>query len=91
MKFQLNDGGRAIAGFLGQAGDCVVRSIAIVTAKPYAEVYRELGAALTDYARSHRHRIAKRVQQKGVSVRNGVDGISTRHTFVLSATSGRQL
>jgi hypothetical protein len=27
MKFQLNDGGRAIAGFLGQAGDCVVRSI----------------------------------------------------------------
>lgn len=34
-----DDGGRASAGFQGKAGDCVVRSIAIVTGKPYREVY----------------------------------------------------
>jgi hypothetical protein len=39
MKFQINDGGRAAAGYKGKAGDCVTRSIAIVTEKPYQEVY----------------------------------------------------
>jgi hypothetical protein len=44
-----DDGGRAQAGFLGHAGDCVVRAIAIATETAYAEVYRELHeAALTD-------------------------------------------
>jgi hypothetical protein len=31
LDFIANDGGRAAAGFKGQAGDCVVRSIAIAT------------------------------------------------------------
>ena len=35
LKFVNNDGGRAAAGYRGQAGDCVVRSIAIVTGLPY--------------------------------------------------------
>ena len=39
MKFQFNDGGRAAAGYKGQAGDCAVRAIAIATGKPYQEVY----------------------------------------------------
>lgn len=42
MKFVYNDGGRAAAGYKGNAGDCVVRSIAIATGKPYQEVYDEL-------------------------------------------------
>lgn len=37
--FQYNDGGRAAAGYKGSTGDCVVRSIAIITGKPYKEVY----------------------------------------------------
>lgn len=39
MKFQCNDGGRAKAGYKGKAGDCVTRSIAIITGLPYQQVY----------------------------------------------------
>src|SRR3989338_7479900 len=39
MEFRFNDGGRAAAGYKGRSGDCVTRSIAIVTGKPYIEVY----------------------------------------------------
>ena len=39
MIFKYNDGGRAAAGYQGAAGDCVTRSIAIVTGLPYEEVY----------------------------------------------------
>lgn len=39
MEWVYNDGGRAEAGFKGQTGDCVCRAIAIVTGKPYREVY----------------------------------------------------
>lgn len=34
-----DDGGRAAAGYRGDTGDCVVRSIAIATGKPYQDVY----------------------------------------------------
>lgn len=39
-----DDGGRAAAGFRGEAGDCVVRAIAIATGSDYAWVYAELAA-----------------------------------------------
>lgn len=39
MKFKYNDGGRAAAGYKGETGDCVTRSIAIVTGLPYQGVY----------------------------------------------------
>lgn len=42
MEFIENDGGRKDAGFKGHTGDCVTRSIAIITGKPYKEVYDAL-------------------------------------------------
>lgn len=42
MKYEEDDGGRAAAGFKGTTGDCVTRAIAIVTGKPYQEVYDDL-------------------------------------------------
>jgi hypothetical protein len=39
MKFKYNDGGRKKAGYKGDTGDCVCRSIAIATEKPYQEIY----------------------------------------------------
>lgn len=42
MQFKYNDGGRAAAGYKGQANDCVVRAVAIATERDYREVYREL-------------------------------------------------
>ena len=42
MRLQINDGGRADAGFKGTTGDCVVRSCAIALGIPYREVYDDL-------------------------------------------------
>ena len=42
MRHEYNDGGRKAAGFKGDAGDCVTRSIAIAVGKPYQEVYDAL-------------------------------------------------
>ena len=56
MNFIFNDGGRAAAGYKGSARDCVVRSIAIATGKPYQEVYRDIEC----YASAERPRGRKR-------------------------------
>ena len=42
QRFIFNDGGSQDAGFKGQTKDCVTRAIAIVTGKPYKEVYDAL-------------------------------------------------
>lgn len=65
MKFQYNDGGRTEAGYKGHTGDCVTRSIAIATGKPYKEVY----AALNVLGKSER--TGKRKRGKS-SARTGV-------------------
>jgi hypothetical protein len=39
-----DDGGRAAAGYKGNASDCVCRAIAIATEQPYRKVYDELSA-----------------------------------------------
>lgn len=39
LPWRYNDGGRAAAGYRGQAGDCVVRAVAIASGMPYVEVY----------------------------------------------------
>ena len=65
MRFQYDDGGRAAAGFRGDAGDCVTRAIAIATRQDYLTVYHSLNAL----AKSERTGKSKR----GVSsARNGV-------------------
>lgn len=64
MRFQYNDGGRTKAGFRGTAGDCVCRSIAIATGKPYQEVYNALNGLASGM------RLTKRV--RGSSSRTGV-------------------
>jgi hypothetical protein len=54
LGYVYDDRGRAEAGYKGDAGDCVVRSIAIATGRPYKEVYDELS-----------HRIKHGKQRKG--------------------------
>ena len=65
MEWVYNDGGRAAAGYKGTTGDCVCRAIAIVTERPYKEVYD----VINEYAK--RERTGKR--KRGISsARNGV-------------------
>lgn len=72
MPFVKDDGGRAAAGFKGEAGDCVCRAVAIASGRPYREVYerlaRETGA----------QRASKRRGKKPASAR---DGISTKRKW----------
>lgn len=49
MRFVVDDGGRAAAGYKGLTGDCVTRAIAIAAQLPYQQVYD----ALNETARKH--------------------------------------
>jgi len=66
-----DDGGRAAAGFKGQAGDCVCRAVAIVTGKPYSEVYKLINEVAATERRSKR-------QRGKSSARTGVRKATTR-------------
>jgi hypothetical protein len=43
MEFIWDDGGRSDCGYVGLAGDCVTRAIAIATGTSYRDIYRTLG------------------------------------------------
>jgi hypothetical protein len=76
MMYVFNDGGRAAAGYKGQAGDCCARAVAIVTGRPYQEVYDAINAAAVN------ERTGKR--KRGISsARAGVYGATARK-FMLS-------
>ena len=67
MDFVKDDGGRALAGFRGQAGDCVARAVAIASGLPYAEVYKDLAAG------TGAQRVAKARGKRVASARNGIN------------------
>lgn len=71
-----DDGGRAAAGYTGEAGDCVTRAIAIASGRPYQEVYDALAARIAEYGATRRDRVAKRIARgkglRGTTPRNGV-------------------
>mgnify|MGYP001560219333 CR=1 FL=1 len=59
--FEYDDGGRQAAGFKGGAGDCICRAVAIVSGRPYMDIY----AALSRGAGRER-------KSKGATARNGI-------------------
>lgn len=71
MEYVFNDGGREAAGYKGEANDCVARAIAIATGLPYKQVYDELWEQNDIYMRSHNDRVAKRLDDRGTSPRDG--------------------
>ena len=71
LEFKVNDGGRATAGYKGQAGDCVVRSIAIATGMPYQKVYDDLYQANNEFRNTSRTKLARSLKQRHDSPRSG--------------------
>lgn len=63
--FVHDDGGRKAAGFRGETSDCVTRSIAIATGRPYQEVY--------DALNSQRDGMRQTKRVRGSSARSGVN------------------
>ena len=73
MRFSINDGGRAEAGYKGDTGDCVTRSIAIATGLPYQEVYDSLFELARTHGATRRDKVARRIRGKNdASPRNGM-------------------
>ena len=71
LDFKINDGGRAAAGFKGQAGDCVVRSIAIATGMSYQKVYDDLFKANQEFRNTSKTKLARSLKKKNDSPRTG--------------------
>ncbi len=71
LEFKLDDGGRALAGYKGITGDCVVRSIAIVTGLSYQKVYDDLYQANEVFRTTSKTKLARSLKQKNDSPRTG--------------------
>ena len=71
--FVYNDGGREAAGYKGEAGDCVCRSIAIAAQLPYQQVYDRLAEG------NAKQRKSKRTGKQSRSARDGI--YTTRKWF----------
>jgi hypothetical protein len=54
--FHYDDGGRLLAGFKGDAGDCVTRAIAIAAEIPYHEVYKAMNDLIKSSEEQVKHR-----------------------------------
>lgn len=52
IDIMLDDGGRAASGRKGSAGDCVTRAAAILTGRPYDEMYRLVAQFNRDHERT---------------------------------------
>lgn len=67
-RFELvvTDGGRESAGFMGSTRDCVCRAVALVTGRPYMEVYDVINAEAS------RERSGSRKRGRRSSARAGV-------------------
>ena len=64
--FQYNDGGRAAAGFKGDARDCVARAVAIASGRPYREVYDVLAEGNASQRKTKHTRDTKRSARNGI-------------------------
>ena len=82
MKYQYNDGGRS-QYFKGDAGDCVVRAIAIASGLNYKKVYDDLYKLNAEYAISKDKKVARRLRNKSATPRNG-NYKKVYHDYILS-------
>lgn len=75
IDFKYNDGGREAAGYKGKTGDCVARSIAIITGLPYQQVYDRLADG------NATQRKGKRESKSKAGVRTAAKGINTKRKW----------
>ena len=71
LVLKIDDGGRAEAGYKGKVGDCVVRSIAIVTGYSYQKVYDDLYKENEEFRITSRTKLARSLKQKNDTPRTG--------------------
>ena len=67
IELKINDGGRSAAGYQGKTGDCVVRSIAIVTSLPYQKIYDDLYKANENFRITSKTKLARSLKKKMIA------------------------
>ena len=90
MNWQHDDGGRSAAGFKGDAGDCVCRSVAIATGIPYTDVYAALNTA-AQVERTGKRKRGKSSARLGVypaTIRRFLESIGWKWTPTMGIGSG---
>lgn len=93
MDFVFHDGGRAAAGYRGATGDCVTRSIAIATGRPYQEVYEALNR-LAQSERTGKRKKKRSNSRAGVfrkTYQRYLESLGWRWTSIISIGSGCQV
>lgn len=88
MKFQYDDGGRSAAGYKGTTGDCVTRSIAIATGKPYQQVYNEINALAKKTERRKRGKSSARNGVHKTTIRKYLESLGWQWTPTMHIGSG---
>jgi len=89
LPWVFDDGGRAAAGFRGEARDCVARAWSIALERPYAEVYDELASRQQAYFRGRADRARKRgAAYRARAVRSARDGIARAVIRAFAADAG---
>jgi len=71
LELKVDDGGRAGAGYKGKAGDCVVRSIAIVTGLSYQKIYDDLYIENKVFRTTSKTKLARSLKQRNDTPRTG--------------------
>ncbi|MDB4845784.1 hypothetical protein N8086_02175 [Pelagibacteraceae bacterium] len=75
LEHKFDDGGRAEAGYKGKAGDCVVRSIAIVTGLSYKKIYNDLYQENILFRTTSKTKLARSLKKKNDSPRTGTQRV----------------
>jgi len=75
LQLEVDDGGRSAAGYKGKAGDCVVRSVAIVTGMSYQKVYQDLYNENEKFRINSKTKLARSLKQKNDSPRTGTQRV----------------
>lgn len=93
MNFVFHDGGRAAAGYKGSTGDCVTRSIAIATGKPYQEIYDALNrlAQAERIGKRKRKRSNSRIGVFRATYQHYLESLGWQWTSTMSIGSGCQV
>jgi hypothetical protein len=88
IRYVYDDGGRADAGFRGSTGDCVTRAGAIVTGRPYRDVYDIVNVLGGQERTRGRRRSSARLGTFNVTTRRVMEALGGEWTPTMHVGSG---
>lgn len=89
MRFNYNDGGRAMAGYKGKTRDCVCRAISIATNRPYQQVYDALNELALNERKGKKKNVSNaRTDVHRVTYQSYLESIGAKWTPTMKIGTG---